>query len=287
MSPELRIATPAAPDPALPLAGKVAVVTGSGRGIGRAVAVKLASAGARVVVNDLEAEHAQSTVAAVEAVGGRALAVPGDVREEGFGERFTGAAMEAFGGLDIVVNNAGFTWDSSIQKMTDEQWETMVDVHLTASFRVLRAAAVHIRALSKAEQAEGIENFRKVVNISSIGAYGGIAGQISYSAAKAGVIGLTKTLAREWGRYRVNVNAVAFGVIETRLTAPRGATARIGEHEMTIGAPPDALAAVLEAAPLGRAGTVEEAAGSVYLLCLPESNHVSGHVLVCSGGAYV
>ena len=255
-----------------PLSGKVALVTGSGRGIGQQIALKLAKAGAAVVVNDLDAEPAAETVEKIAADGGSATAVVGSVLEDGFAERFVGTAVATYGGLHIVVNNAGFTWDSVIQKMTDEQWDTILDVHLKAPFRILRAAQPVISAAVKAERAEGRLVNRKVVNISSLAGVGGNAGQANYSAAKAGVEGLTRTLSKEWGRLSVNVNAVAFGLISTRLTQPvaGGASQLLQTMEAMI--------------PLGRAGTAEEAAGAVYLLCTPESDYISGQTLLCAGG---
>ncbi|SBW22947.1 3-oxoacyl-ACP reductase [Candidatus Protofrankia californiensis] len=201
------------------LDSKVAIVSGSGRGIGREIALKLAREGAAVVVNDLDAEPAKDTVAAIEAQGGKAVACVGSVTEEGFAERFVATAVDAFGGLDIIVNNAGYTWDTVIQKMTDEQWDAILDVHLKAPFRILRAAQPVISAAVKqAKEAGEPVPCRKVVNISSIAGLGGNIGQVNYAAAKAGVTGLTKTLAKEWGRYNVTVNTVAFGLIKTRLT---------------------------------------------------------------------
>jgi len=200
------------------LEGKVAIVSGSGRGIGRAIAMKLASEGAKVVVNDLDAAPAEQTLADIRAVGGTAVACVGSVTDDGFADRFVKTAIDNFGGLDIIINNAGYTWDNVIQKMTDEQWNAILDVHLTAPFKILRAAAEFIRVTSRKEAEAGQEVFRKVVNISSIAGTGGNAGQANYSAGKAGIIGLTKALSKEWGRYKVNVNAVAFGMIKTRLT---------------------------------------------------------------------
>ncbi len=269
------------------LEGKVALVSGAGRGIGRAIALKLAEEGARVVVNDLDAEPAQETIESIKGMGGEAVACVGSVTEPQFGERFVQSALGNFGGLDIIVNNAGYTWDSVIQKMTDEQWQAILDVHLTAPFRILRAAAEFIRAAAKKEAAAGQEIFRKVVNISSISGLGGNAGQLNYAAAKAGIVGATKTLSKEWGRYKVNVNCVAFGFIKTRLSespAHSDATIAIEGKKIKIGVNEDLIAAAEHAIPLGRFGTPEEGAGAVYLLCLPESNYISGQTLVCSGG---
>ncbi len=270
-----------------PLDGKVALVTGAGRGIGRAVALKLASQGARLVVNDLDAEPAAEVVAEVERLGSSAVACPGSVSAPDFADRFVGAAVRAYGTIDVVVNNAGYTWDGVIQKMTDEQWYAILDCHLTAPFRVLRAVQPVIRGLAKAEQEKGLRVVRKVVNVSSIAGLFGNAGQSNYAAAKAGVVGLTQTLAKEWGRLNVTVNAVAYGLIRTRLTsatADAGATARIEGRDIKLGVNPDLAAQMEKAIPLGRAGTPEEAAGPVYLLCLPEADYVSGQVLLVSGG---
>ena len=192
------------------LDGKVALVTGSGRGIGQAIACKLASEGARLVVNDLDEAPARDTIARINEMGSQAVACVGDVTAPDFGERFVDLAVDSFGTPDIIVNNAGYTWDNVIQKMSDEQFLAVIDVHLTAPFRILRAAAGPIRAAAKQEAAEGKAVFRKIVNISSVSGVYGNAGQANYSSGKLGVVGLTKTLAKEWGRYQVTVNAVRF-----------------------------------------------------------------------------
>lgn len=269
------------------LSGKTAIITGAGRGIGHAIAMKLASEGARIVVNDLDAGPANDTVAEIEAMGGSAIAVSGSVAAAEFPERFIRAAVDAYGGIDIIINNAGFTWDNVIQKMTDEQWDAIMDVHLKAPFRILRAASEVIRAAAKKEAEAGTPVYRKVVNISSVSGTNGNPGQANYSSAKAGIIGLTKAMAKEWGRYKVTVNAVAFGVIETRLTsapAHGGASINIEGREIAVGLNPDAFKALERIIPLGRPGTVEEAAGAVYLFCIPESNYITGEVVTCGGG---
>ncbi|GAB94003.1 3-oxoacyl-[acyl-carrier protein] reductase [Kineosphaera limosa] len=269
------------------LDGKVAIVTGSGRGIGREIALKLAGDGAAVVVNDLDEAPAAETVAAIEALGSRAVACVGSVTDDGFAERYVQAAVDAFGGLDIVVNNAGYTWDAVVQKMSDEQWDAILDVHLKAPFRILRAAQPVISAAAKAAQAAGEPvPCRKVVNISSIAGLGGNVGQANYAAAKAGVTGLTKTLAKEWGRYNVTVNAVAFGLILTRLTTGSAGDSSIeveGRH-IKVGMNPQLMSTMEAMIPLGRGGTPAEAAGAVYLFCIPESDYVSGQTLVAGGG---
>lgn len=269
------------------LDGRVALVSGSGRGIGREIALKLASEGARLVINDLDADPANETAEAIRAAGGEAVVCAGSVTEDGFAERFIKTGVDSFDGLDIIVNNAGYTWDSVVQKMTDEQWQAIIDVHMTAPFRILRAAQPIISAKAKEEAAAGQEVFRKVVNISSIAGTGGNAGQINYSAAKAGILGVTKTMAKEWGRYKVNVNAVAFGPIRTRLTegsADGDSTIKVEEKEIKVGVNPDLLSQMERMIPLGRVGTPEEAAGAVYLFCAPESNFISGQHIICGGG---
>lgn len=272
------------------LRNKVALVTGSGRGIGRAIALKLASEGAVVVVNDLDAAPGDAVAAEIKALSGNAVAVNGSVTEAGFAERFVGTAMDRFGGIDIIVNNAGYTWDATVQKMTDEQFQAMLDVHLVAPFRILRAAAEPIRIMAKREAEAGREIFRKVINISSIAGLYGNAGQASYSSAKASLVGLTRTMCKEWGRYKVNVNCVAFGLINTRLTQPIEAeqkTIDVGGRDIKVGIQPQMIDSVSRMIPLGRPGTPEEAADSVYLFCSPESNYISGQVLVCGGGILI
>ena len=269
------------------LQGKVALVSGSGRGIGREIALKLAHEGASVVINDLDSAPAAQTVNDIVAAGGKAVACVGNVTEAGFADRFVATAIDQFGGLDIIVNNAGYTWDNVVQKMTDEQWEAMLAVHLTAPFRIMRAASGFIREAAKREAEAGLSVHRKVVNISSTSGVYGNAGQANYAAAKAGINGLTKAMAKEGGRYKVNVNSVAFGLIKTRLTeasADADAKIEIAGQEIKVGVNPQILKTAEAMIPLGRGGTPEEAAGAVYMFCIPESNYVSGQVLVCGGG---
>ena len=268
------------------LDGKTAYITGAGNGIGRALALKLASEGANVVVNDLEADPAMAVVEEITAMGGHAIAVPGSVTEDGFAERFIGAGVEKWNAIDIIVNNAGYTWDSLIGHMTDEQFDAMLDVHLKAPFRILRAASGFIKGAAAQEAEAGQEVFRKVVNISSIAGTAGNVGQANYSSAKSAVLGLTKTLAKEWGRHKVNVNCVAFGYIETRLTeaTDEKKTITVDGNEVGIGIPKKVAGGFAAMVPLGRPGTPEEAADGVYLFCCPESNYVSGQTLIVGGG---
>lgn len=268
------------------LTGKAAFVTGSGRGIGRAVALKLASEGANIVVNDLDAEPANEVVAAIKAAGGNAIAHVGSVTEEGFAEAFIKTGVDAFGSVDIIVNNAGYTWDAMIGKMTDEQFDVIMDVHVKAPFRILRAASRVFIPDARQEAEEGRKVYRKVVNISSVAGTGGNAGQANYSSAKSAVLGMTKALSKEWGRYNVNVNCVAFGFISTRLTegTDEKKIINMDGNDIAVGIPKKVIAGFEAAIPLGRAGTPEEAADGVYLFCAPESNYISGQILTVGGG---
>ena len=268
------------------LDGKVALVTGSGRGIGQAIAFKLASEGARLVINDLDAEPAHETVEQLKKQGAEAVACVGNVTAPDFAERYVRTATDAFKGIDIIVNNAGYTWDDVIQRMTDEQWYAIIDCHMTAPFRILRAAYPVIKAQAQADAEAGREVYRKIVNISSTSALNGNAGQMNYSSAKAGVIGMTRALSREWGRFKVNVNCVAFGLIHTRMTiadAHAGATVKIEGRDIRVGVNPEMLKTHAQRNPLGRGGTPEEAAGAVYLFCTPESNYITGQTVAVAG----
>lgn len=269
------------------LDGKVALVTGAGRGIGRAIACKLAAEGARVVINDIDPEPLEETAELVRKAGTDARALPGDATAGDFAERFVATAMKEFNGLDIIVNNAGYSWDSVIQKTSDEQFNAMLDIHIRTPFHILRAAAGPIREMAKQEKEAGQAIHRKVVNISSIAGLFGNPGQIGYASGKAAVIGMTKTMAREWGRYLVNVNCVAFGLIKTRMTEEfeeKPHSHHIGEREVRMGVPAGFEAQMMKMIPLGRPGRPEDAANAVYLFCAPESDYISGEVLLCSGG---
>jgi 3-oxoacyl-[acyl-carrier protein] reductase len=271
------------------LQGKSAIVTGAGRGIGRAIAAQLGLAGARVMVNDLEEGAAAETASLLRDSRVVAAHLAGDITSPEFPQRLADAAIETFGAIDIVVNNAGYTWDNVIQKTTDEQFQSMLEIHLVAPFRLLRAASGWIRETAKKETAEGRRVMRKVVNITSIAGVDGNPGQSGYSSGKAGIIGLTKTLAKEWGRYNVNVNAVGFGLIETRLTQPltgEAAQIEVKGRSIPVGVQPKVLEAVKSMCPLGRLGSVEEAAGAVLFFCSPLSDYVTGEVLICSGGLH-
>ncbi len=269
------------------LKGKTALVTGSGRGIGRAIAVKLAEAGAAVMLNDIDREPLFETGALIDGAGGAVKALPGDITAPDFPQKLVDATVNGFGSIDIIVNNAGYTWDNVIQKMTDEQFQAMLDIHMVAPFRILRAASGFIREAAKREVAEGKRVMRKVVNVTSVSGVDGIAGQAGYGAGKAGINGLTKVMAKEWGRYNVNVNSVGFGFIETRLvqSLDQNATIEMKGRQIKVGVQAAAREAVKTHCPLGRVGTTEEAAGPVLFFCSPLSDYVSGEILIVSGGA--
>src|SRR6188472_4813687 len=267
------------------LDGKAAIVTGSARGIGRATAELFISEGAKVLINDLDADVAQQ---AADEIDGETAVFAGGLTKEGAADDLVKAANDAFGAVDICVNNAGYTWDGVAHKMTDEQFQAMLDIHTIVPFRVARALAPAWREAAKAERNEGKEVFRKIVNVSSTSGMMGNAGQVNYSAAKMGVVGLTKTLAKEWGQFKINVNAVAFGFIETRLTAAKDESnvMEIGGKEIQLGIPEQLRGMGAMVIPLGRPGTPEEAAGGVFFLCSPWSNFVHGQVLNVTGGQF-
>jgi 3-oxoacyl-[acyl-carrier protein] reductase len=267
------------------LDGKAAIVTGSARGIGRATAELLAEQGAHVLINDLDGDVAEE---ASKAIAGETASFAGDLTKDGVPDRLVETAVEAFGKLDIVVNNAGYTWDAPLHKMSDEQFQAMLDIHNVVPFRVLRAAAPHMREPAKKERDEGAEVFRKIVNVSSVSGMMGNAGQANYASGKAGVVGLTKTLAKEWGQFKINVNAVAFGFVETRLTAAKedaGTFDKDGQ-EIKLGIPEQMRQMASMLIPLGRPATPEEAAGGIFFLCSPWSNYVHGQVLNVTGGQF-
>jgi len=268
------------------LDGKAAIVTGSARGIGRATAELFVSEGAKVLINDLDGDVAEQAAAEIE---GETAVHAGDLTQEGAADKLVEAAVDAFGAVDVVVNNAGYTWDGVVHRMSDEQFQAMLDIHTIVPFRVTRALAPHWREAAKAEANEGNEVFRKLINISSISGTMGNAGQANYSAAKAGVVGLTKTLAKEWGQFKINVNAVAFGFVETRLTAAKEAGGKMttpGGEEIDLGIPEQMRAMAQMVIPIGRPAQPEEAAGPVLFLASEHSNYIHGQVLNVTGGQF-
>ena len=271
------------------LEGRTALVTGAGRGIGRAIARRLAAAGASVMVNDLDESMLLETEAEL-ALPERVHHVQGDLTDPSTPEAVVQATLDAFGSIDIIVNNAGYSWDNVIQKTTDEQFQAMLEIHLVTPFRLLRAASAFIREKAKQEMAAGARVMRKVVNITSIAGTDGNPGQVGYSSGKAGVIGLTKTLAKEWGRYNVNVNAVGFGLIETRLVQPlngQGASMEMHGHQIRLGVQPSLLDSVRSACPLGRLGTSSEVADAVLYFAGASSTALTGQSMVVSHGWFM
>ena len=269
------------------LEGKTALVTGAGRGIGRAIATRLANEGAAVMVNDLDDAALCETRCTLRKAGHRVERLVGDLVQPSFPDKLIEATLSAFGSVDIVVNNAGYSWDNVIQKTSDEQFQAMLEIHVMVPFRVLRAASTYIRETAKKEIAAGKRVMRKAVNITSIAGTDGNAGQAGYGSGKAGVIGLTKTMAKEWGRYNVNVNAVGFGLIETRLAQPLTSgqsEIEMKGHKIQIGVQQSMLDSIEKSCPLGRLGTPDEAAGAVLFFCSPLSDYVTGEVLICGGG---
>jgi 3-oxoacyl-[acyl-carrier protein] reductase len=268
------------------LDGKAAIVTGSARGIGRATAELFVSEGAKVLINDIDGDIAEQAAGEID---GETAVFAGDLTEPGVPDDLVAKAVESFGALDIVVNNAGYTWDGVVHRMTDEQFQAMLDIHTIVPFRMTRAIAPHWREAAKAEQAEGKEVFRKIINVSSISGTMGNAGQVNYSAAKAGVVGFTKTLAKEWGQFKINCNAVAFGFIETRLTQAKekGESMETATGEkVELGIPEQMRAMASMLIPLGRPAQPEEAAAPVLFLASSLSNYVHGQVLNVTGGQF-
>jgi 3-oxoacyl-[acyl-carrier protein] reductase len=267
------------------LDGKAAIITGSARGIGRATAELFVSQGAKVLINDIDGDVAEQAASEID---GETAVFSGDLSEPGAADKLVGAAIDAFGSVDCVVNNAGYTWDGVVHRMSDEQFQAMLDIHTVVPFRVIRALAPTWREAAKAERAEGKEVFRKIVNISSVSGTMGNAGQANYASAKAGVTGLTKAVAKEWGQFKINCNAIAFGFVETRLTAAKenaGEIEREGE-KIELGIPEQMREMGKMMIPLGRPAQPEEAAGPVLLLCSDYANYIHGQVINVTGGQF-
>src|SRR5436309_6296025 len=264
---------------------KVAIVTGSARGIGRATAELLAEQGAKVLINDLDGDVAEQ---AASEISGETAGFSGDLTKEGVWDQLVQDVIARGGKVDILVKNAGYTLDAPIHKMSDEWFQRMLDITWIVPFRMCRAVAPHMREPAKQEREAGTEVFRKIVNVSSISGTMGNAGQANYSSGKSAAVGLTKTLAKEWGQFKINVNAVAFGWIETRLTAAKeeSNTMEIGGEKVQLGIPEQMRSMASRVVPIGRPGVPEEAAGPVFFQCSPWSNFVHGQVLNITGGQF-
>lgn len=269
------------------LEGQVVIVTGAGRGIGAAAAKLMAEHGANVVVSDLDEDPSENIASEIRREGGDAVSVHGDVTDPAFPDALMAAAVEKYGKLHILVNNAGYTWDGVIHKTTDEQWNAIIDVHLGAPFRMIRAAVPHMREAAKAEMAAGAApEPRCIINVSSTSGLHGNAGQINYASAKMGIVGMTRTVAKEWGQFNIRCNAVAFGTIETRLIKAKEEAEQITVKGKVIqlGIPQHMRDMMTMMIPLGRTGTPEEAAGGILLLASPYASYITGHVLEVTGG---
>jgi len=261
------------------LGGRVALVTGAAQGVGRATAEKLVAEGANVFVNDIDAAALQRVAQELGAA-----ALPGDLTDPALPDLLLAQILEQRSSLDIIVNNAGYIWNGALVNQSDEQWAAMLDIHVTAPFRILRAYG---RWLRQVHSAHAPMPCRKVVNVSSVSGLFGAATQAGYAAGKAAVVGLTRTLAKEWGRYNVTVNAVAFGHIETRLTQAyedEPPLIEVAGRSHRVGLNRDQIAQQRALTPLGRTGTPADAANAIYLFCQPESDFITGEVLVASGG---
>jgi 3-oxoacyl-[acyl-carrier protein] reductase len=267
------------------LDGKSAIVTGSARGIGRATAEMLVAQGAQVLINDLDGDVAEQASSEID---GETSVFAGDLTKPGAADDLVAKAIDSFGKIDILVNNAGYTLDAPIHKMTDEHFQAMIDIHTVVPFRMIRAVAPHMREPAKKEREEGKEVFRKIVNVSSTSGTFGNPGQANYSAGKAAVVGLTKTVAKEWGQFKVNVNAVAFGFIDTRLTQAKvdDNAMEIGGEKVQLGIPEQMRQMASMLIPLGRPASPEEAAGGIFFLCSPWANYVHGQTLHVTGGLF-
>jgi 3-oxoacyl-[acyl-carrier protein] reductase len=291
------------------LSGQAAIITGGSRGIGGATATMLAANGARVVIADVDAAKAAETTSLLNQNfgDGTAAAHVADLVAPGACDQLVRQALDTYGQLDIVINNAGYAWDGGLHNMSDEQFQAMLDIHLIVPFRLARATAPVFKAAAEADTRSGQPRHRKTVMVSSLAGRWGLAGAGNYAAAKAGMLGLMRTMAQEWGRFRVNVNAVAYGVIQTRFGLPQsetetietgGRTVRVGmpakqaermgvridpghvvtDEEMYASRPTSHI-------PLGRTGTIREAADVIFWLCSPLADYVTGQVIAVSGGA--
>lgn len=266
----------------------VVIVTGAARGIGASAAKLFAAQGAQVVVNDLDTDAANETAAAIQAAGGEAVAIAGSVTDPDFPDELMQRTVDVYGKINVLVNNAGYTWDGMLHRMTDEQWQAILDVHVTAPFRMVRAISPYLRDIGKAEMGRNgkpSEN-RVIVNVSSTSGLHGNVGQANYATGKMGIVGFTKTVAKEWGPFGVRCNAVAFGLIDTRLTRAKedGEVISIDGQDVELGIPERLRNFENRTIPLQRAGHADEAAGGILLMASPYASYITGHTLEVTGG---
>ncbi|KAF9229776.1 NAD(P)-binding protein [Gyrodon lividus] len=267
------------------LAGEVAIITGAGQGIGRSAALLFAKEGAKVVVSDIDAKKAAAVADEIKAAGGEAISVAGDVGADDFPKIIVDATAKAFGQINHIVNNAGFTYDKMLHTMPDDVYDVIMKIHVRAPFRLVRAAAPYFRVKSETPAN------RSIINVSSTSGLHGNVGQANYAAAKAAVVGLTKTVAKEWGPFGVRANTVAYGLVHTRLTAAKedGATIEVDGKKVALGIPAS-QARVAESVstsvdiPLRRGASADEAAAAMLFLASPLASYVSGHTLEVTGG---
>eukprot|EP00879_Flechtneria_rotunda_P001723 GHRR01001886.1.p1 GENE.GHRR01001886.1~~GHRR01001886.1.p1 ORF type:complete len:320 (+),score=125.01 GHRR01001886.1:436-1395(+) len=292
LAPPLQRQPTAAADVSM-FAGQVVAITGAAKGIGEAAALAFAKHGAQLLLTDLDAAAVDATAARCRAAGSPKVAtVAGDITAPNATSKIVQALQQTFGRLDVLVNNAGYTWDGVIHKMTDKQWQAMLDVHVTAPFKLIQAVAPLMREAAKAEQeSHGQANPRSIINISSVSGTHGNAGQANYAAAKAGIVGLTKTVAKEWGHVNIRCNAIAYGMIDTRLTRARegGEAISVAGEKVQLGIPSGDVLRELAVStiPLARIGTADEAAGAILMLASPWSSYTTGQVLEVNGGSYM
>jgi len=266
---------------------KIAVVTGAGRGIGKELATLIASEGAKVIVNDLDPETVTKTVTEIKQLGLQCSGFPGDVTKQNFAQDLADFTRDQFGDVHIIVNNAGYVWNDRIHHVSDEQWDAMHDIHLKAPFQILRAFYPLIAEQVSEERKSGRPQSRKIINISSISATRGAAGQSPYSAAKAGLFGLTKSLAKEWGHMNVTVNCVAFGLVDTRLTKTANSqtdTIDLDGRKMNVGFTTEQKDSIVKSIPLGYSASPKMAAGGAFILSLPEADYITGQCFEIAGG---
>jgi 3-oxoacyl-[acyl-carrier protein] reductase len=266
--------------------GRTAIVTGAGRGIGQGVAIRLAQEGANIVVNDRDQGPLDETIAEIQSHGGKAVGLAASVTDPGIGERLAKLAVDSFGDIHIVVTAAGFLWDGMLHRMTDDQFQTIIDVHLGGTFRVVRDSFKIMREHARAEQERGeAVPARRVVTISSLSGFGNL-GQANYAAAKAGIAGFTRTVALEGALFNILANSLAFGFIDTRMTRAIESQNEYVDQAVQ-GIPEAARQRALDMIPLKRSGSIDEAVGPIVFFCSDLSTYTTGALLEVNGGVHI